>query len=88
MPNWPLMASFTIFVAPLVEELIFRGILYPVLKQTGYPKTGAVGNIVFFCRFSCKFSGPFAADRLAVLLTFLYETTRNLLAPIDDPQAL
>ncbi|MGK3946623.1 CPBP family intramembrane glutamic endopeptidase, partial [Streptomyces caeruleatus] len=39
-PAWQLavMAFTAVVLAPLVEEALFRGVIYPALKQRGYPR--------------------------------------------------
>ena len=32
------MGLFAIVIAPVAEEIFFRGILYPTIKQAGYPR--------------------------------------------------
>jgi membrane protease YdiL (CAAX protease family) len=75
-------AIVTIFVAPFVEEVMFRGILYPTIKQFGFPKFALWSTSMFFAisHFNAVAFVPLLF--MAVILTFLYETTENLLAPI------
>src|SRR5207248_655536 len=37
-----------IVVAPLGEEILFRGILYPAIKQSGFPRLALWGTAVLF----------------------------------------
>jgi len=71
-----------ILIAPLVEELVFRGILYPSLKQVGYPKLALWGTSIIFALTHGNLMILLPLTVLAIILTFLYETTNNLLAPI------
>ncbi len=73
---------FAIFVAPFVEELIFRGVLYPALKQNGYRHLALWGTSIFFAITHANLPALLPLTFFAVILTFLYETTDNLLAPI------
>jgi len=77
-----LMAGVTIFLAPVVEELLFRGIIYPTVKQLGYPKTAFFGTAFLFAIFHLNLMTLFPLFVLALVLTWLYEITDNLLAPI------
>jgi hypothetical protein len=72
----------TIVLAPIAEEVIFRGILYPAIKRAGYPRTALWGTAVLFgvIHFNLGTFVPLAF--LAVVLTCLYEYTGNLLACI------
>jgi hypothetical protein len=75
-------AVVTIFIAPFVEEVMFRGILYPTMKQFGFPQFALWSTSLFFAisHFNAMAFVPLLF--MAVILTFLYETTENLLAPI------
>lgn len=68
--------------APVVEELVFRGILYPAVKRNGNPKFALWGVSLFFALTHSNLTVILPLTVLAIILTFLYETTRNLLAPI------
>jgi len=76
------LAFFAIVLAPVAEEFVFRGVLYPYFNQRGFHKLAWIGvNLVF------AFIHGNAADFiplfvLALALTWLYETTDNLLMPI------
>ena len=71
-----------ILLAPFVEELVFRGILYPAIKQHGYHKLALWGTSMFFAIIHGNLVIFVPLTVLAIFLTFLYETTNNLLAPI------
>jgi membrane protease YdiL (CAAX protease family) len=73
---------FAILIAPLVEELIFRGVLYPAIKQNGYRRLALWGTSIFFAVTHANLAALLPLTVLAVILTFLYETTNNLIAPI------
>jgi membrane protease YdiL (CAAX protease family) len=72
----------TVLVAPFVEEIIFRGILYPAMKQNGYRKLALWGTSLFFAVVHGNLALILPLTFLAVILIFLYETTNNLLSPI------
>jgi membrane protease YdiL (CAAX protease family) len=72
----------TIVLAPIVEELLFRGILYPTVKQFGYPKFALWSVSIFFAAEHLNVPTFIPLLFLGVILIFLYETTENLLAPI------
>lgn len=71
-----------ILIAPVVEELVFRGILYPAIKQRGFHKLALWGTSIFFALTHGSLPILLPLTVLAIFLTFLYETTNNLLAPI------
>lgn len=75
-------AVAAILIAPFVEELIFRGILYPTIKQRGFHKLALWGTSIFFALIHGNLMILVPLTVLSIFLTFLYETTNNLLAPI------
>ncbi|MBI4660206.1 MAG: CPBP family intramembrane metalloprotease [Verrucomicrobia bacterium] len=77
-----LLGLLAVFVAPVAEELVFRGILYPAIKQRGFPRLALWGTSLLFAAIHNNAMIFLSLTLLAVLLTLLYETTDNLLAPI------
>jgi membrane protease YdiL (CAAX protease family) len=77
-----LVGAMAIFLAPVTEELVFRGILYPVIKQRGYPRLALWGTAFIFAAIHVNLVTFVPLFALAVLLTLLYDWTDNLLAPI------
>jgi hypothetical protein len=75
-------ALVTVFVAPFVEEVMFRGILYPTIKQFGFPKFAVWSTSLFFAFSHVNALAFVPLLFMAVILTLLYETTENLFAPI------
>ncbi|MHC1769904.1 MAG: lysostaphin resistance A-like protein [Verrucomicrobiia bacterium] len=71
-----------IVVAPCVEELVFRGLIYPTLKQNGFPRLALWGTSILFATVHSNLVILLPLTFLAVVLTLLYEATDNLLAPI------
>jgi membrane protease YdiL (CAAX protease family) len=71
-----------VVLAPLVEESLFRGILYPAIKQLGYPRLALWGTSVLFA--ALHFNEPTFVPLVAfgLVLVRLYEAFGNLLAPI------
>jgi membrane protease YdiL (CAAX protease family) len=76
------LAVFVIALAPAAEEILFRGILYPVVKQSGYPRLALWGVSIFFAAVHCNVATFVPLFALALLLTLLYEKTNNLLTTI------
>jgi membrane protease YdiL (CAAX protease family) len=72
----------TIGLAPVAEEILFRGILYSWGRRAGYPRlTMWVTSLLFaVVHFNAITMLPLLV--LSVVLTLLYERTANLLAPI------
>jgi membrane protease YdiL (CAAX protease family) len=76
------LGVFAVVLAPVAEEFIFRGMLFPFVRQLGFPKLAWVGVSFLFAliHFNAPTFVPLFA--LALALTWLYEKTDNLLAPI------
>lgn len=82
---WHEMAAFalaTIVLAPLAEELLFRGILYPAIKRAGFPRLALWGTSALFALIHFNLATALPLFAFALLLAALYEVTGNLFAPI------
>lgn len=75
-------AFFAVVIAPVAEEFIFRGMLFPLAQQFGRPKLAWFGVSFLFAliHFDAAILVPLFV--LALALTWLYEKTDCLLAPI------
>jgi len=73
---------FAVVIAPVAEEFIFRGMLYPFIKQLGSPRAAAFGVSAIFAgiHFDAGTFVPLFA--LALMFTWLYEKTDCLLATV------
>jgi membrane protease YdiL (CAAX protease family) len=71
-----------ILLVPVTEEMLFRGILYPAIKQFGYPRLALWGTALLFAAVHTNLVTFVPLAALALVLTLLYERTDNLLAPI------
>lgn len=83
--SWPQrvsLAAVSIIIAPAAEELLFRGILYPAIRDFGYPRLAFVGTAVLFAAIHLNAMTFVPLLALALGLTWLYMRTGNLLAPI------
>ena len=76
------LAMLANVLAPVTEELLFRGILYPFIKQQGYPKLALWGTAVLFGMLHLNLMTFLPLTFLGLVLAWLYETTDNLTAPI------
>ena len=72
----------TILIAPFIEETMFRGILYPTVKQAGYPRLALIGTSVVFGAIHANLMTLVPLTVLAMMLAWLYERTDSLLTPI------
>jgi uncharacterized protein len=71
-----------ILLAPLGEEVLFRGILYPAIKQIGYPRLALISTSIAFGLIHMNMATFIPLTVLALAFVWLYEKTGNLLAPI------
>jgi uncharacterized protein len=76
------LGVFAVVLAPVAEEFIFRGVLFPFFKQLGFPRLAWFGVSLLFAaiHFDAAIFLPLFA--LALALTWLYQKTDSLLAPI------
>jgi membrane protease YdiL (CAAX protease family) len=85
--DWPvyfivLQGIIALLIAPLAEEVIFRGILYTALKQRTGLVLAALISSVLFAAIHFYPAGFLSLLFLSLAAVWLYERTRNLLAPI------
>jgi len=73
---------FAIVIAPVAEEFIFRGVLFPFVRQLGLPKLAWFGVSALFALIHMNAPAFVALFAFALALTWLYQRTDNLLAPI------
>jgi hypothetical protein len=76
------IAVTAIALAPLFEETLFRGLLYPAIKQAGYPRLAFWGTAVLFGLSHVNLLAFASLTFFGLVLAALYERTDNLLAPI------
>ena len=76
------LGVFAVVLAPVAEEFIFRGMLFPFVKQLGCPKLAWFGVSFLFALIHMNAATFLPLFVLALALTWLYEQTDNLLAPI------
>ena len=71
-----------IVLAPVTEEILFRGVMYPSIKQAGFPRTALWGTSLLFALWHFNRLTFLPLTVIALALTLLYERRDNLLAPI------
>jgi membrane protease YdiL (CAAX protease family) len=76
------LGVFAVVLAPVAEEFIFRGMLFPFVKQLGFPKLAWFGVSVLFALIHLNAPTFVPLFVFALALTWLYDRTDNLLAPI------
>jgi membrane protease YdiL (CAAX protease family) len=83
--RWPariFLGLTAVLLAPVAEEVLFRGILYPTLKQFGSSRLAWWGSSLLFAAIHLNAASFIPLLLLALLCAWLYERTQNLLAPI------
>jgi membrane protease YdiL (CAAX protease family) len=75
-------ALAAIVLAPLVEEILFRGILYPMLKHHGYPRLALWGTSLLFAAVHLHVATFVPLFVFGLILIWIYERTDTLFAPI------
>ena len=85
--QWPaylivLQGVVTVVLAPIAEEILFRGILYTVIKQRGHAVAAVSVTSVLFAVIHFYPVGFLSLIFLSMALIAAYEWTKNLLAPI------
>jgi len=76
------LGAAAILLAPVAEEMLFRGILYLAIKQAGFPRLAVWGTSLLFAAIHLNLVTFVPLTVLALVLTALYERADNLLAPI------
>jgi membrane protease YdiL (CAAX protease family) len=71
-----------VVIAPLAEEVLFRGILYPAIKGFGHPRLALWSTSLVFAMIHFNALSFIPLVVLAIVLVKLYEKTGNLLACI------
>ena len=73
---------FAVVIAPLAEEFFFRGLLFSAAKKIGWPKCGWVVVSLLFAVIHGSAPVFLPLFIFALLLTWLYQKTEGLLAPM------
>lgn len=76
------MIMAAVVVAPLLEEFVFRGYLYPVFRRYLGAGVGVVLNSALFAGVHAHLPSVAPLFVLAVCLTLAYEATGSLLVPM------
>ena len=83
--RWPLMLAATLLIClagPLIEEVFFRGVLYPALRRRWGVRWGLVVSSGCFAALHTNLVGLLPIWLLGGVLAYLYETTGSLLPSI------
>ncbi len=71
-----------IFLAPLIEEILFRGILYRTGQQLGYPRLALFATSFVFAAIHGSLMTMLPLMVLSIVFSLLYDRTNRLIAPI------
>jgi uncharacterized protein len=71
-----------VVLAPIAEELFFRGIVFNAWLREGGRRWAYVGSAALFAAVHLSFVSVLPIFLLGLALAWVYERTRNLLAPI------
>lgn len=77
-----LQALSVVVLAPVAEELLFRGVLYPALRDLGHQRMAIAASSLLFAAIHGSMALMLPLTVLAVLLVWLYERTGSIVAPI------
>lgn len=76
------VALTAVVLAPVFEELVFRGVLLVSLRQAGYPRFAFWSTAVFFALTHLNLMTFLPLVFFAVVLNLLYLRTGSLMGPI------
>ena len=81
-PGTTALVAHVMILAPVAEEVAFRGIIYRHLRQFMAPLTGMIASALVFALMHGNLSQSIWAMVLGVVAAFAYEQTRSLVTPI------
>jgi membrane protease YdiL (CAAX protease family) len=76
------MGVLAVMIAPVVEEMLFRGILYPAIKQNGFPRAAWWVTSLVFAALHHNLPTFVPLAVFSLVLIYLYEKTGSLWASI------
>jgi membrane protease YdiL (CAAX protease family) len=76
------MSITAVIVAPLCEEVVFRGYIYPTLKKFNGIWIAALVSALIFSAAHGSLAALLPLFIFGVVLVFLYERTGSIWAPI------
>lgn len=83
--SWPdraVLATTALALAPVAEEVLFRGLMYPALKSLGFPRLAFWTTALVFALVHFNVATFLPLVLLACILNLLYDHTGNLLSCI------
>jgi uncharacterized protein len=76
------LGLYAVLLAPMAEEFVFRGLLFSAAKRAGWPKFAWLGVSFLFAVMHHNAPTFVPLFVFALALTWLYEKTQGLLAPM------
>lgn len=73
---------FAVITAPIAEELLFRGVLWPLLRDHGWRVSGCLATSLMFAIIHFNLAALLPLWLLGIFWTWLYQRTDDLSAPI------
>lgn len=77
-----LLLTFAAITAPILEEVVFRGILWPVVRDCGWRRRGALGVGLLFALIHFNAAALLPLWFLGLFWIWLYERCGDLSAPM------
>jgi hypothetical protein len=74
------MGVLAVLIAPVAEEMLFRGILYPTIKQNGFPRAAWWVTSLLFAGAHFNWLSFLPLTVFSMVLIYLYEKTGSLWA--------
>ncbi|MBT6450708.1 MAG: CPBP family intramembrane metalloprotease, partial [Verrucomicrobiales bacterium] len=71
-----------VIMAPIAEELLFRGILYNTIKHTGYPLAGMIISAALFALVHGSLALTLPLFVMGFALAWVYEKSGSIIAPM------
>ena len=72
------ISFLSVFIAPVAEELLFRGVLYVYLRDIGFHKTAVFICSFIFAMIHCNIAVFLPLFCFSIFLVWLYEKYGNL----------
>ena len=79
---WVVAVFSTVVLAPLAEELVFRGVVYRFLKSRFRPELAVIVSAALFSVIHIEVSVLLPLFVLGIVLALVYEETGDIRAPI------
>jgi len=79
---FPLVIVSGVIIAPISEEIVFRGYLYKAFRDHFKPSHAIVLSAVIFSVLHLELLATVQLFIVGILLAYVYEKTGNLMAPI------